>query len=203
MEWNDRFMSLFRDAVERYHQNSRMPAGSFFLPEELEFLHSIGYSAEEMHAYVQDYAMLGEPSPTTALLIAAMRRSYFIISQRGISGNQTPVRAGDLPAETDDFQEIPYLPRIIRKAEAKMYGTLDSSIMYGDAKDRAFLREHGNIPPADFLYWAWIFRGDRQKMVTAVLNAIRSAAPAAEEGPRPESAAAAAGVPTQTELNLE
>lgn len=201
MEWNDRFLSLFRDAVERYHLNSRLSPGSFFLPAELEFLESIGYQAAEMHGYIQDYAVLGEPTPSTALMIAAMRRSYFIISQRGISGNTNPVRMGDLPAETEEFQEIPYLPRIIRKAEAKMYGTLDPSIMYGDEKDRRFLKEHGDIHPADFLYWAWIFRGDRQKMVTAVLNAIRSAAPAAAVAQQPEPAAV--DVPTQAEFNLE
>lgn len=201
MEWNDRFLSLFRDAVERYHLNSRLSPGSFFLPAELEFLESIGYQAAEMHGYIQDYAVLGEPTPSTALMIAAMRRSYFIISQRGISGNTNPVRMGDLPAETEEFQEIPYLPRIIRKAEAKMYGTLDPSIMYGDEKDRRFLKEHGDIHPADFLYWAWIFRGDRQKMVTAVLNAIRAAAPAAAVAQQPEPAAV--DVPTQAEFNLE
>lgn len=201
MEWNDRFMTLFRDAVERYHQNSRMPAGNFFLPEEREFLDSIGYQAEEMHAYIQDYAVLGEPTPTTALMIAAMRRFYFIISQRGISGITKPVCVGDLPGESEALQEIPYLPRIIRKAEAKMYGSLDPSIMYGDAKDRRFLKEHGDIHPADFLYWAWIFHGDRQKMVTAVLNAIRAAAPAAAVAPQPEPAAV--DVPTQAEFNLE
>lgn len=201
MEWNDRFLSLFRDGVERYHQNSRLSAESFFLPEELEFLETIGYQAEEMRGYIQDYAVLGEPTPSTALMIAAMRRSYFIISQRGISGNTNPVRAQDLPAETEEFQEIPYLPRIIRKAEAKMYGTLDPGIMYGDEKDRRFLKEHGDIHLADFLYWAWIFRGDRQKMVTAVLNAIRAAAPAAAVAPQPEPAAV--DVPTQTEFHLE
>lgn len=202
MEWNDRFMMLFREGVERYLQNTRIPADRFFLPEELEFLSSIGYQAAEMHGYVQDYAVLGEPSPSTTLLIAAMRRSYFLISQRGIIGNTNPVRSGDLPAETDEFQEIPYLPRIIRKAEAKMYGTLDPTIMFGDEKDRRFLKEHGNIHPADFLYWAWIFRGDRQKMVTAVLNAIRTAAPAEQPG-ETASAETASAAAEQTELNLD
>lgn len=177
MEWNDRFMTLFRDGVERYLQNPRTPADRFFLPEEAEFLASIGYREAEMHGYLQEYAQQGAPSPSTALLIAAMRRSYFVVSQRGISGNAAPVTAKDLPAEGDDFQEIPYLPRIIAKAAAKMYGTLDPTIMYGDEKDRRFLKEHGDIHPADFLYWTWMNRGDRQKMVSAVLNAIRAAAP--------------------------
>lgn len=205
MEWNDRFMMLFREGVERYLQNTRIPADRFFLPEELEFLATIGYQAAEMHGYIQDYAVMGEPSPSTTLLIAAMRRSYFIASQRGITGNAKPVKASDLPSEAEEFQEIPYLPHIIRKAEAKMYGTLDPTLMYGNEKDRRFLKEHGNIHPADFLYWVWSARGDRQKMVSAVLNAMRAAAPAGQPGDTApaETAPAAPAEPAQTELTLD
>ena len=93
---------------------------------------------------------------------------------RGISGNAKPITAKDLPAETDEFQEIAYLPRIIRKAEAKLYGILAPEIMYGDEKDREFLRSHGNFHLADFLQLAAAARSDRQKLVSAVLNAMRS-----------------------------
>lgn len=199
MEWNDSFMDMFRAAVERYHERPQTSAERFFLPDELKLLADIGYAPEEMHGYIQDYATMGDPSPGTILLIAAARRSFFITSQRGISGNAKPVRARDLPAETEDFQGIPYLPRMIRKAEAKLFGTLDPSIMYYCAKDRQFLREHGNIHPADFLYLTWNAHGDKQKMVTAVLNAMRTHTPAAPEA----SPAPAAGQPVQCELKLD
>lgn len=212
MEWNDRFMMLFREAVERYLLNSRTPIDRFFLPEESDFLASIGYKPAEMHAVIQDYAMLGEPSPSAALLIASTRRSFFLTAQRGISGNAAPVTAKDLPAETEEFQEIAYLPRIIRKAEAKLFGTLDTGIMYPDARDRQFLRENGNIHPNDFLQLVWSTRCDRQKIITAVLNAIQqqagdqSPAPAApaganESAPEPHQTPADS-TPRQTELNL-
>lgn len=200
MEWNDRFMSMLRAAVERYHERPQTSAERFFLPDELELLAEIGYSPEEMHGYVQDYAVLGDPSPGTILLIAAARRSYFITAQRGISGKAKPVKAKDLPADSEEFQGIPYLPRIIRKAEAKLYGILDPSIMYYCAKDRQFLREHGNIHPADFLYLTWNAHADRQKVVAAVLNAMR--ANAADAGNAPP-AAPASDAPVQCELKLD
>lgn len=174
MEWNDRFMALFREAVERYLLNPQTPADRFYLPEEQNFLSTIGYQPAEMHGYVREYAEKGAPSPSTALLIAAVRRHYFLNAMRGISGNAKPITAADLPAETDEFQEIAYLPLIIRKAEAKLHGTLAADIMYGDAKDREFLRTHGDFHLADFLQLAAAARSDRQRLVSAVLNAMRS-----------------------------
>ena len=123
MEWNNKFMTLLYNAVERYHERPNTPVESFFLPEEAQFLIEIGYTPAEMHAYVQEYATCGDPSPSTILLIAATRRSFFVTSQRGISGNAKPLTEEDLPDENDDYQGIPYLPRMIRKAEAKLHGT--------------------------------------------------------------------------------
>ena len=209
MEWNDAFMSLIRDSVTRYHERPQTPASGFFLPDEVKLLTEIGYTPQEMHPYIQDYATLGDPSPGTILLIAAARRTFFITAQRGISGNAKPVRAIDLPSADDDFQGIPYLPRIIRKAEAKLYGVLDAGLMYYDEQDRIFLREHGNIHPADFLYLAWRAAGDKQKMVKAVLSAMQNGH-TEEEAPRPQQTSPqiwrstpTGGVPVQSELKLD
>ena len=209
MEWNDGFMTLLRDAVARYHERPQTSPINFFLPAEVQLLAEIGYTPAEMHAYVQDYAVLGDPSPSTILLIAAARRTFFRTAQRGISGNAKPVRATDLPPADDDFQGIPYLPRIIRKAEAKLHGTLDAGLMYYDEQDRIFLREHGNIHPADFLYLAWTAHGDKQKMVKAVLTAMQ-ANTADEDTGRPTAPAPAqqntTGVKSsaiQSELKLD
>ncbi|MDO4750529.1 MAG: hypothetical protein Q4A24_00360 [Akkermansia sp.] len=208
MEWNNSFMTLFRNAVERFHERPQTAADRFFLPEECSFLADIGYTPEEMHAYIADYATKGDPSPSTILLIAAARRSFFITSQRGIFGNAKPVKESDLPAETDDFQGIPYLPRIIRKAEAKLHGTLDAELMYYCEKDRAFLRSHGNIHPADFLHLTWAAHGDKQKMVSSVLNAIRDAQPSQQpespqKSPGREPASDTSGTAVQSELKLD
>lgn len=195
MEWNDRYMTLFREAAERFLTNPHAGTERFFLPDETEFLSSIGMRAEEMHHHIADYCTLGAPSPSTSLLVAAQRRSFFLTTQRGISGNAAEVKASTLPAETEEFQEIPYLPRLIRKAEATLFGTLDKALMFPDAKDRDFLTTHGGIHPADFLLLVCSARGDRQKIVSAVLAAINSR-PATTPVP------AAPAAPQQGELNL-
>lgn len=191
MEWNDRLMTLFREATERRLINPHTAAERFFLPDETEFLASIGLRPEEVYLAIADYSTLGAPSPTTMLLVAAQRRSFFLTTQRGISGTATEVKAASLPAETEEFQEIPYLPRIIRKAEAMLFGTLDKTLFFPDVQDREFLKTHGDMPPADFLQLVVSARGDRQKIVTAVLNAMRAAAEAAP-----------AHTPVQSELNI-
>lgn len=192
MEWNDRYMTLFREAAERYLTNPHASTERFFLPDETEFLSSIGMRAEEMHHHIADYCTLGEPSLSTALLVAAQRRSFFLTTQRGISGNAAEVKASSLPAETEEFQEIPYLPRLIRKAEATLFGTLDKALHFPDTKDRDFLRTHGGIHPADFLALVSAARGDRQKIVSAVLAAM-AAKPATPAAPAPQ----------QSELGLQ
>ncbi len=195
MEWNDRFMMLLRDAVERFHLRPHTPTDRFFLPEERDFLASIGYSEAEMHSYVREYATQGLPTPSTALLIAAERRSFFLTQLRGIP-SATVARARDLPAETEAFQDIAYLPHLISKAMHKLHGALDPALMFGNEKDRNFLQEHGNIHPADFLHITFITRGDQQKIVAYVQNAMAAnppaAAPAEEAAEQPTSAEEAA-----------
>ncbi len=169
MEWNDRFMAIFTEMVARFHTQEQVNDGQFVLPHEQEVLASIGYTPQEMYGYVEDYAQLGDPSPGTVLLIAAARRSFFLTVQRGIVGS-AQLRETDLPTPEEALQDISYLPRIIRKAEAKLYGTLPIGTMFYCAKDREFLRTHGGIHPADFLYVVWGAHGDRQKIVSYVLR---------------------------------
>ena len=169
MEWNDRFMAMFTEMVARFHSQDSPAGGQFVLPHEREALASVGYSPQEMYAYVEDYARLGDPSPSTVLLIAAARRSFFLTVQRGIAGS-AQLRETDLPSPEETLQDISYLPRIIRKAEAKLYGTLPVGTMFYCSKVREFLRTHGDIHPADFLYVVWGAHGDRQKVISYVLR---------------------------------
>lgn len=178
MEWNDQFMQIFTAAVYRFHEQRQGSAEQFFLPGEQAFLSTFGYTNQEMYDYVEDYATLGDPTPSTILLIAAARRAFFLTNQRGIMGGAVLLKETDIPRESDEFQDIAYLPRIIRKAEAKLHGTLPRSLMFYCAKDRAFLRAHGEIPPADFLYAVWTAHGDRQKVVSYVLRMMKEVATA-------------------------
>lgn len=184
MEWNDRFMQLLTDTVYRFHEQAHASADHFFLPEETDMLASIGYTPHEMFGYIEDYATQGDPSPATILLIAAARRAYFLTVQRGRAGGAALLKEKDLPREAEEFQDIAYLPRIIRKAEAKLYGTLPPDVMYYCAKDRQFLRSHGSIHPADFLYVVWGAHGDKQKVVAYVLKVMKDSAEAAGQPTR-------------------
>lgn len=191
-------MTMFRAAVARFHAQPQTQADCFFLPDECKFLSEIGYTEQEMYAYIHAYATEGDPSPSTILLIAAMRRSFFITSQRGIFGNAKPVSEEDLPAEAEDYQGIAYLPRMIRKAEAKLHGTLGEGLMYYCERDREFLRTHGKIHPADFLHLTWAAHGDKQRMITAVINAMRQA-----QATDPKAKSAPMPVAVQSELQLD
>ncbi len=172
MDWNDTFMELFHDAVERYHSNSHVNPLQFFYPSELEFLTSIGYKAREMFDYIADYAQTGQPSPSAALLIASKRRTYFFTAQRAMNSTSKAISLAELPSPEDDFGGYVYMPHIISKAEAKLRGTLEDGIMYGDARDRQFFAENGGIAPADFLGMVNNVRGDRQRLITSIINQI-------------------------------
>lgn len=173
-QWNDTFMHLFTEAVDRFHQGHTRWQDIFTAPE-IEFLATIGYRTREMFDFIEDFAQEGDPSPTTALLVASVRRDFFMTAQRGIVSNTTLITVNELPTFGDEVHGIAYLPRIIKKAEGKLYGNLDPDIMYCCGGDRKFLREHGNIHPADFLRMIWGAKGDRQKIVTYVLNAMKNA----------------------------
>lgn len=153
-DWNDTFYDLFREAVGRYHEDRRSVDG-FFTDKEIIFLSSIGCRTREFYEFVESYARSGLPSPTTALLIAAVRRDFFMTIQHGQFYQGKPVIGYDLPGFGDEVSGLPYLPRIIAKARAKLVGSMGDDIMYGCENDRRFLMEHGGIHPADFLRVVW------------------------------------------------
>lgn len=167
MHWNDQFLQLFEHACQRYAAGQR-DWDLIFTPTEEQFLHSIGYQRREMFDFIEDYQQEGEPSAGTALLIAAVRRDYFFHVQRG-QRSQHRLLPSDLPTFGDALGGVVYLPRILAKARAKLRGELDPDIMFGCGGDRHFLREHGNLPPADFLRSVWLAGDDD----TAVLAIVR------------------------------
>jgi hypothetical protein len=71
----------------------------------------------------------------------------------------------DLPSFGDEYDGIPYLPRVLAKARAKLRGELDEDVMFCCGGDRKFLRTHGNLHPADFLRHVWASRGNDAKLV--------------------------------------
>jgi hypothetical protein len=170
MTWDETFMELFDRCVARYRAGDKDFTG-YYSQEDSAFLSSIGYKPREFFDFVEDFADEGVPSPSTALLVASVRRDYFTVIMKGQPGTQVLTR-DEIPTFGDEFDGVPYLPRIMAKAMAKLRGELDPDLMYGCGGDRRFLERNGNLHPADFLRQVWAANGDTGK----VLQWIRSLA---------------------------
>lgn len=163
MNWNDTFEKLFTRCSADYK------AGNFdynkdYSAEDLAFLESIGYKRREFFDFIEDFVDGGEPTPSSALLVAAVRRDYFLVEQGGKASDKE-ISRDDLPSRGDELDGITYLPRILVKARAKLRGELDPDTMFCCGGDRNFLAKHGNTPPADFLRRVWASGGDDSKLV--------------------------------------
>jgi hypothetical protein len=166
MHWNDTFLALFYHCVAAYQDGNR-DFETYYRTEDLEFLLSIGHKPRELFDFVEDFCEEGQPSPTSALLIAAVRRDYFLTIQKGSISSKL-LTANDLPTFGDELEGMPYLPRILTKARAKLRGELDPDLMFGCGGDRHFLQQHGFIHPADFLRQVWAAGDDGQKIAAWV-----------------------------------
>ncbi|MFZ4766042.1 MAG: hypothetical protein ACOYMN_13915 [Roseimicrobium sp.] len=162
--WAALFGEIFVDCCEAYEEGEN-DYNTWFEAEDLAFLESIGCKPRELFDFVEDCvnAEGGEPTPETALLVAAVRRDCFLIEQDGVASTRVVAPAA-LPAKTEALDGIVWLPRIIAKAEAKLRGEMDPEIMFGCGGDRAFLSEH-KIHLADFLRAIWAAKGDTQRIV--------------------------------------
>lgn len=163
MHWNDTFTALFEHCAETYRKGD-FDYEKDYTAEELAFLESIGYRKRELFDFIEDYVDGGEPSPSTALLVAAVRRDYFLVEQKG-KWSSTVVCRDDIPSKQSELEGITYLPRILAKARAKLRGELDPDLMYGCGGDRNFLAKNGGISMADFLRHVWASGGDDAKVV--------------------------------------
>ena len=166
MTWNDQFLALFRSCLDKF-KSGNSDFNSYYTKEDLNFLSSIGYKPRELFDFVEDLGDEGVPSESTALLIASVRRDYLLVVQNGHLSNKE-ISRDDLPTFGDTLADIAYLPRIITKARAKLKGELHPDIMFSCGGDRKFLKDHGNIPPADFLRNVWSAGTDDLKIASYV-----------------------------------
>lgn len=163
MTWNDHFTDLFDRCVARYRHGDRDFHG-YYDPQDQKLLKAIGYRPREFFDFVEDYCDEGSPSPSDALLIAAVRRDYFRVVMEG-EVRQPSITRDNIPTFGDSLDGIHYLPRILAKARAKLRGELDPDLMYGCGGDRKFLRDHGHVHPADFLRHVWAAGDEDFKVV--------------------------------------
>lgn len=166
MEWNEQFLALFDRCLKSY-QSGNTDFTSYYSEEDLAFLASIGYKPRELFDFVEDHGDCGQPTRSTALLVAAVRRDYLFAVQDGQLSNKE-ITSAELPSKTHATDGIVYMQRIIEKAKAKLRGELDPDLMFGCGGDRRFLRENGNIPMADFLRNVWAAKGDDQRVIDYV-----------------------------------
>ena len=166
MTWNDQFLALQNKCIELY-QSGNQDFTTYYTPEDLAFLASIGCQTREFFDFVEDLVDEGQPTASTAVLIAAVRRDYFLVVQDSKESSAV-ISRDDLPTFGDTLEGISYLPRIIKKAEAKLKGELHPDIMFGCGGDRNFLAKNGNIHPADFLRRVWAADGDHSKIAAFV-----------------------------------
>ena len=165
--WATQFRALFDRCLAKYKAGSEDPA-LWFDQNDLEFLQSIGCKPRELFDFVDDHANGAgeEPSVETALLVAAVRRDYFMVEQKGVSSTKT-IPPSALPAKSAALDGVEWLPRILAKAEAKLRGEMDPDTMFGCGGDRAFLSRH-HLHPADFLRVVWSAHGDSGKVLAFV-----------------------------------
>lgn len=168
MFWNDTFLALFDRCVAEY-QSGNLDFESYYTPDDLAFLSGIGYKSREFFDFVEDFCGEEQPSISTALLVATVRRDYFHVEQNGIPSSITLTR-DDLPTFGDEYRGMAYLPRILAKGRAKLRGELDPDLMFGCGGDRKFLRNHGNIHMADFLRHLWASGEDDEKIANWILD---------------------------------
>ena len=163
--WDSSFSALFDRCLTRYRSGDTDYSG-YYSADDLAFLDSIGYQPREFFDFVEDLAEIGEPSLTTAVMIASVRRDYLTEIMHGAKSDQV-LDPATLPAKTSEVDGYVWLPRILVKARAKLHGELDPNTMYSCGGDRAFLKRH-DIAPADFLRAVWAAGDDDAKVIDYV-----------------------------------
>lgn len=171
MTWDTKFLHLFNAFTARYQDGER-DFESWFSDADRNLLDEIGYKTREFFDFIEDFCDKQNPAPSTALLIAAVRRDYFHTIQNRQKSTKTLTR-DELPTFGDTLNEIAYLPRILTKARAKLRGELDPDLMYSCGGDLNFLKNNGDIHPADFLRQVWAAGEDDQKIADWVASQTR------------------------------
>lgn len=163
--WKDEFRALFDRAVEKFSQGTRSPLG-LFTQEEQEFLNTLGANPQEIFDFVEDWVEDKAPDLETVVRITAIRRAYFLQEQNGQFSGQT-IHTANLPSPSTPLAGLPWFPRIIEKAQAKLRGELPPDLMYSCGGDRRFLSKV-QINPADFLEEVWKAGEDTDRLIRFV-----------------------------------
>lgn len=143
---NNELNQLHDKAVAIYRTGCRTPAQ--ILPAgDLATLATFGISAQFLYDAVDDLSRYGMPDKAVFVELAQMRADYF---QTTLQGRQPLciIEESELPPKSAEFEGVSWLPRIIRKAQCFLEGSLCDDIMYGCAGDRSFLKKYNATLPS-------------------------------------------------------
>jgi hypothetical protein len=137
---------LYDKAIANYRTGCRKP--SQILPaEDLETLAKFGVAPQCLYDAVDDLVRYGEPCKAVFVQLAQMRADYFQTTLAGRPPSRI-VEERELPPKSAEFQGVSWLPRIIRKAQCFLEGSLCDDIMSGCAGDRSFLKKYNATLPS-------------------------------------------------------
>jgi hypothetical protein len=164
LTWDTTFRELF-ERCAKLHGGGDTRAVNWFTEADKAFLDGIGYTTQEFFDFVDDYCRYGAEGPSleTSLLVAAVRRDFFRVVQKSERSGKI-VLPSELPPKAAAVDGMPWLPRLIVKARAKLHGEMDPDTMFCCGGDRAFFELH-KLHPADFLRVTWAAGDDDQKII--------------------------------------
>ena len=160
-----RLTEIHRKAAANFQDGLR-DAENLVPRGDLEYLAGLGIPAQVLIDDVEDFVRYGEPDAATFVRVVEIRREYFRGVQHGVPGGRI-VKETELPRKTDEWEGIPWLPRIAKKARCFLEGTLCSEVMYGCSGDRAFLKKF-NLSLPGFLELVRDSGSDVAKIVRSV-----------------------------------
>ncbi|MGK0187711.1 MAG: hypothetical protein ACI9R3_003500 [Verrucomicrobiales bacterium] len=163
--WNEQFLTLFEKCCTQYKSGNE-DFTTYYDDNAQAFLKSIGHKPREFFDFVEDFCDGEDIAPSTALLIAAVRRDYLFTVLKG-ELTAEEIQPSDLPAKDSEVDGLVWFPRILMKARGKLRGALDPNIMYSCGGDRAFLKRH-QLHPADFLRVVWAAGDDEARIARYV-----------------------------------
>ncbi|MDI1313947.1 hypothetical protein, partial [Prosthecobacter sp.] len=167
LTWDTSFRELF-ERCAKLHAAGDTRAVNWYTEADKAFLDCIGCTTQEFFDFVDDHCRYEAEGPTleTSLLVAAVRRDYFRVVQNSVRSEKV-VLPSELPPKAAAVDGMPWLPRLIVKARAKLHGEMDPDTMFGCGGDRAFFEQH-KLHPADFLRVTWAAGDDDQKIIDFV-----------------------------------
>lgn len=160
-----KFRATYDHALALYAKGQR-GADTFFSAGQKAWLAANGLSAQALYDYAEDETNEGAPGYDHALAIEVIRRDYFLNAQGGVA-SAVVADSTSWPGKDEAVNGIPWLPRIMPKARAKLRGELPSSMMYCCGGDRRFFQTN-DILPAEFLNLVWRHENDDAALIAWV-----------------------------------